>query len=121
MARKILKTFTIWFCLIVVPIVVFSHFYLEVPLDMSLFRLIILASFACLNFIYLVLLLHKVDMVIAAAFATTFWFAGMIYMRVRQDIDPHTQFIHIIAVLAVITIVVRLLLKKSLHVNLRKK
>ena len=112
MRREIIKKFILWFCLIMIPGVLFFHYYLKLPLDMELFRLIILASFACLNFIYLFLKLDKTYPIASIIFGVVFWFAGFIYLQVCKDIDVLTQFIHIIIALVSITIIVHFIQRK---------
>lgn len=113
MRREIIKKFMIWFCLIMVPSVLFFHYYVELPFDMELFRFIVLASFACLNFVYLVLKLNKVHPVSGVIFGFVFWFAGTIYLQVRKDVDVLTAYMHIILALVAITIIVHFIQWKA--------
>src|SRR5256885_7012352 len=114
MSRQIIKWFLIWFFGFVIPILLFIHYYFGYSLfDKEFWQLVFLESLVFLNFIYLCLLLKKIDLVYAISFATVFWFAGFLYMQIYKNIDSRIQSIQILAVLIVMTIVVRFILKKS--------
>ena len=72
----------------------------------------ILESFAVLNFIYIVLLLNKIDLVYGLSFALVFWSAAFVYIHFYRNVETRTQFLQILIVEVVITIIVRLLMKK---------
>ncbi|PYS50594.1 MAG: hypothetical protein DMF68_06680 [Acidobacteria bacterium] len=112
MRRKIVIVFLIWLCVCVIPGLLFFHYYFGFSLDMELFRMIVLASFLCLNFLYLVFRLMKIDIAFAMIIATLFSFAGTIYMQLYKDTDMLTQFLQMEFVLVVITIILHFVLKK---------
>lgn len=112
MRRVLLTMFAIWFCGFMIPIVLFLHYYLGFPFNGELIQLVVLASFTCLNFFYLLLRLYKIDLLAAVIFGVVFWGAGFFYIRFFDDIDPRLQSIHILAALIAITIVVHFVAKK---------
>ena len=112
MRRKIVIVFLIWLCVGVSPGFIIFHYYFGFPLDMEIFRMIVLESFVCLNFLYIFFRLMKIDLAIAIVFASLFGFASNAYMQHFKDMDVLTQILYIEIVLAVITIILHFVLKK---------
>src|SRR3954463_11483965 len=112
MSRQIIKWFLIWFCLCVVPILLFIHFYSGFSVfDKEFMQPVILQSLVVLNLIYLTLLIKKIDLVYAVCFMMLFSLLCSLYVQFFNRIGDRMKFLQILIVEAVLTVIVHIILK----------
>jgi len=113
MRRQIIKWFLIWVCGCVIPIIGVNYFTSGFLPDTKFWQFVFLESLVFLNFIYLLIILKKIDSAFALGVVIVFWLANFISSRLFKEIDGRIQALQILAVLVVLNIIVNFIQRKS--------
>ena len=113
MLRKLIILFLLCFCAFLTLTFLLNRYYSGLSLDMKILQILFLAALVCTNFIYLCLVLYKIDPLLILILVSIYYFVEFIYTRFYKDMDERLKFVYLLAVLIVTTIVVHFIRKKS--------
>lgn len=96
-----------------IPIIGIIYFTSGFLPDFKFWQFVILESLVFLNFIYLLIILKKIDSAIALGAVVVFLFVNFIYGQFYKEMDGRIQALQVLAVLIVLNIIVHFIQKKS--------